>query len=179
MNHKHLECDKCCLECSGPSKGECDVGECDTENSCYPMYNEIIKCIYGCSSLPPLYIDTSGSQILCKPCHADCTLCSGISNIQCLECRSPILLTDQHECLYNNCDNYPNTFQTDVKCEKCSEKCNGCVFSPTFCLDCVDPYIFHSETNSCLTTCPDQFYHYIPLRECLSKIIYIHIYIYI
>ena len=140
------------------------------------MYNEETKCIYDCSSLPPLYIDTSGSHIFCKLCHADCTLCSGTSNIQCLECKSPILLTDQHECLYTNCDNYPNTFQTDVKCEKCSEKCNECFNSPTICLACQNPYIFLAESNSCLTTCPNQFYHYIVLGECLSTI-YIYIYL--
>ena len=132
-----------------------------------------------CEHPIPLFLDNSSpGQEICSTCHPNCNICYDDKDNTCLECIQPFLLTDERECIYTNCSNYANTFPTLTKCEKCSEKCNGCENSPSYCLSCISPYLFLEETHSCLSTCPDQFYgnHHISLCQSTHNI-YIYIYV--
>ena len=174
----YIDCGECCLECNGTTNKECLAGECDRENSCYPLHGLENECLYACDDpLTPRYLDTTSGIHLsnCKECHENCTMCSGSSSSECFMCKSPVLLTNEHECMFTDCSGFPNTFQTLVKCENCDSRCNGCENSPSYCLDCVPGYLFLTGSHSCLTQCPPQFYGYIDIRLCQSIYIYIYI----
>ena len=169
----YIACHTCCSECSGPEDFECNLDQCDRSNSCYPL--EVISpipstgdevninstiCLYMCQHpTENLFFDNSNpSQEICRGCHPNCKICYGNQANTCIECIPPKLLTDEKECLYENCLPYPNTFEAEIKCEKCISKCRDCKNSPAYCLDCQPPYLFFHEANSCLDNCPDQFY---------------------
>ena len=187
-----IACHECCSECQGPENTQCDIDQCDQSNTCYPLANttshippgeavESTICLYMCEHpTDNLFLDTSHSgQEICRTCHSNCKICYGSEVNTCLECIPPKLLTNEKECLYEDCVAYPNTFEADIMCEKCITKCKECQFSPSNCLDCEPPYVFFTETNSCLDTCPDQFYgnRTMGITECQSIYIYIYIFI--
>ena len=138
-----------------------------------------MTCLYMCEHPIPHFLDTSSPGMeICRECHSHCNICYGQLDNTCLECISPYLLTDERECIYTDCTNYPNTFPTLTKCEKCSEKCDGCENSPSYCLNCASDYLFLEETHSCLSTCPEQFYDNHHISLCQSEYtLYIYIYI--
>ena len=167
----YLACDSCCKKCTGPGNHLCVENECDKANSCYPLAGQPRTCIRDCNSLTPLYLDTSTpNSEVCRECHSNCLMCYGSENNTCLECAPPKLLTQEKECLYDNCPPLMNTFTTETKCEKCSDRCRGCALSPFNCLSCEPPYYFFAQTNSCITACPDQFYANIQSSQCQSKL---------
>ena len=181
----YIVCDNCCKECRGPGNNHCVENKCNKENNCYPLEVLPTTCIRDCmisnsnlNSIPPLYLDTSTpNSEMCRECHPNCLICYGSENNTCLECTPPKLLTQERECIYEQCPPSMNTFITDTKCEKCNDKCKGCRYSPSNCLGCEFPYLFFQKTNSCLTTCPNQFYADLQNSICQGNI-YIYIYIF-
>ena len=183
----------CCSECIGPKNTECNINQCNKEETCYPLENTIpipstpteimsTTCLYMCEHSNDLYIDTTiPGQEICRACHSNCRNCYDNQSTTCFVCIPPKLLTNEKECIYENCISELNTFEAETKCEKCNINCKGCEYSPTYCLDCEAPTLFFSESHSCLSACPEQFYGNITMgiTECQSTyIIYIYIYIY-
>ena len=175
----YIECDSCCKKCRGPGNSLCQVNECNKENSCYPLDIPIsptpstpldsTTCLYMCEYLTPHFLDTSSpGKEICRKCHHNCNYCYGDMDNTCLGCIQPFLLTDERECIYTDCKNYPNTFPTLTKCEKCDEQCDSCERSPSYCINCASPYLFFKETHSYLSTCPDQFYDNHQISLCQS-----------
>ena len=172
----YIECNECCIECTGPTNKECKPNNCNNEDTCYPLYQQnATTCLQSCISQSPLFLEISVDGKICKDCHKDCKFCFGETNEKCLECKSPYLLKKERECKDIACDINSNTFQSPYyKCENCSERCDECQNNPNYCLECISPYVFLSDTHSCLFDCPSYYYEY--NRKCLSNL-YIYIYI--
>ena len=173
----YLVCHECCIACNGRSNTDC-VGGCAKENSCYPIHNTRTTCLHRCHNMTsPHYLDTSieGEEV-CRECHTNCQVCDGPSSDNCFQCKPPFMLTNERECIYMDCKNFPDTFQAHGKCVNCSYKCDGCEYSPDYCLACHSPYLFLPSTHTCFALCPPQLYENSILRECQGTYIYIYIY---
>ena len=164
----YIACDECCFNCNGPLNSDCKLGQCNRENSCYPMAVEPTRCVKSCNSDTfPLYYEPSLGN--CQSCHSDCLSCSGPLVNECFSCVPPILLTNKQECLHTDCNLYPETITMPTECAECSFLCNHCFDLPTKCLGCKYPQLFLEETNSCFLQCPPHYYIIPTSRVCESK----------
>ena len=151
-----------------------DCIECNRDAYYYPFFNDPSHCILFCNYDPPHYLDGS----VCRPCHANSLICYGEEIDECFKCRPPYYLGNKEECVYENCDNYPNTFPSNYVCEDCHPSCNGCKEFPNYCLACVSGNFLNPQSHSCAASCPPNYYTYLSLQKC-QGIMYIYIYVYI
>ena len=170
----YIGCHDCCRSCIGPNEEDCM--ECNPENGCYAMDNDVAKCIFNCiDSSIALYIEEASNR--CLPCHPNCSRCSGPLDSECFQCVAPVVLTTPNECKFTTCEHIPNTVLVEEECRICDERCNGCIDIPNQCTACLPPYLLLVGTNLCLQTCPPQYYDN-QMNLCLS-IYKLYIYIYI
>ena len=167
-----VECSEACKECSGPGNDLCI--SCNERMGFYPLYSKQSTCLFLCNYEldKPLYLNPD--KMLCESCNNHCALCFGPSNMECNKCNSPYYLGNHKECIYTECNNYPNTFPSNFICENCDPMCDGCFHSPTKCLACAFPFLYLKETSLCLTSCPLSYYSYHLAQLCLRNI-YIYI----
>ena len=149
------ECTKCavsCLECSGPSDGECI--SCKTSQFLETLSN---RCLSQCPS--GFYGDTETTQ--CKPCSLGCQQCSG--STVCQACLSGSVLY-RNTCVAQ-CP--AGTYQTkDNKCEPCSESCLECKVSPSRCTKCRVEDIL--KDGQCSRICPKGAFMNRDTKECFE-----------
>ena len=174
----YLVCSRGCLECNSFGDNNCLL--CNEEDGYFEL-EEVIKideelkiCLYLC--LSPI-LNLFEEDKLCKLCHIDCETCYGPSNQECTKCNPPKHLGNSQECLYLNCEQYPNTLPIDYICTQCNSHCDGCLSIPNYCLACLPTYLFNPITHDCLIHCPIAYYPNYLISICQGIYIYIYAYI--
>ncbi|XP_077556588.1 furin-like protease 2 isoform X1 [Haemaphysalis longicornis] len=119
----------------------------------------------GCVETCPEGKYGSRESFTCEECHADCALCFGPSETNCLACSPGRHLTLEGAC-WHEC---PDGTYADSKlrqCVECDLSCSKCVNSSSNCTECKENYF--RLGNACVGSCPNGTYSSTKDRTCHS-----------
>ena len=108
------------------------------------------------------------SQIVCSPCHSECSMCDGPSTSDCQACNNAFQSSDGStidQCL-NSC---PNSTDNSNQCFSCDPQCNGCRGTTSRdCISCKESNVTNTQTQQtvCVAQCEIGQYLNTSLYSC-------------
>lgn len=161
-----LMCAPQCLTCSGNASNCLSCGFSSIGSNLYLSNNQ---CLLNCP------VRTWANQVNhnCDSCHASCISCTSSGQNSCQSCGN---ITGTIYYKYIGAETC-NTTCPDGQfisatipnfCQPCSPICITCINSSEVCtnLNCSQNYFYLN--NSCLSTCPDNYYPDLSLRQCIQ-----------
>eukprot|EP00347_Sterkiella_histriomuscorum_P004248 403361179 len=144
-----LDCVGCSnLLCICPEDNLTACSECADPSNYYILKNQ--TCITGCPNNLTQFYDTQFQD--CLKCHAYCLGCTGPTNAECINCKSPYLrfgsVCGSADCPTNAFFDY-NIFE----CVTCESPCETCIGNPYNCITCIEGYAF--DNDGLCTRCSD------------------------
>lgn len=153
-----LKCALGCVDCSGPTQGECI--KCGLP---FHMSMHENKCVEDCFES---YGNQDPNEPQCKECDKNCLDCSGEKKDECTSCKEGKFFYQ------GKCDKKcPEGLTGNLEarsCDQCSENCDTCfnIFE-TGCINC-KPGLVKRFDSSCGDPCPEGSYPFSIESPCVS-----------
>jgi proprotein convertase subtilisin/kexin type 5 len=133
-------CHYSCADCFDSSESKC-IG-CNTGYQLRPDNTCREPCPQGTVPIQ------SGGEFLCMRCHTSCAQCNGITEFDCMGCKTGFKLTSENKCVQTCLE---GTFEsTPEVCSDCHPSCKSCNnFGKRACLTCQPGLLYLKAFGSC------------------------------
>ncbi|OMJ83264.1 hypothetical protein SteCoe_15852 [Stentor coeruleus] len=159
-----------CLPCNSECKTCYQENQCLTCNTTYSNPNGTIctcpensyEINYSCICDEGYFMEYISDNYVCSPCHDSCLTCFSSTSDSCINCLSPLLLSETSKSCSRCLD---SMYFEDFQCKSCASLCLECI-SLTQCTKCVNNTII-TDDDYCTPTCQKGYYQ--EDGECVGK----------
>ncbi|EAR95046.2 TNFR/NGFR cysteine-rich region family protein (macronuclear) [Tetrahymena thermophila SB210] len=143
-------CNSNCTTCSGPASNSC----LSCSGTLY-LDSTANTCVSTCPN--GYYANSQGN--ICSNCNSSCTTCSGPADNNCLSCSGKLYFNSALKNCVSTCPSGTYSNSIGNICSPCNPQCATCSGgNSNNCLSCQGSLFFNSQSNSCVSPCPDGYY---------------------